>query len=113
LDTLFNQQVNTENKISCNSKIACVKSTLPVDGLAIELRKLLNKEINNIKVGSKKESRADTSFMAFSHYPRIKKPVVGMENKKNGYWRFCVVYRKLNALTKKDAFVLARMDEYI
>jgi hypothetical protein len=37
-------------------------------------------------------------------------PVV-MAKKKDGTWRFCVDYRMLNSLMKKDAFPLPRIDE--
>lgn len=31
-------------------------------------------------------------------------------HKKTGAWRFCVDYRKLNSVTKKDAFPLPRVE---
>ena len=34
-----------------------------------------------------------------------------MVKKKDGTWRFCVDYRKLNAITHKDAYRLPRIDE--
>ncbi|XP_056114186.1 uncharacterized protein LOC130090696 [Rhinichthys klamathensis goyatoka] len=37
-------------------------------------------------------------------------PIV-MVRKKDGSWRFCVDYRKLNSLTYKDAFPLPRIEE--
>lgn len=37
-------------------------------------------------------------------------PIV-MVRKKDGSWRFCVDYRKLNSLTHKDAFPLPRIEE--
>ena len=37
-------------------------------------------------------------------------PVV-MVKKKDGTWRMCIDYRKLNAVTRKDAFPLPRIDE--
>uniref|UniRef100_A0A8C1WKU1 Gypsy retrotransposon integrase-like protein 1 n=1 Tax=Cyprinus carpio TaxID=7962 RepID=A0A8C1WKU1_CYPCA len=37
-------------------------------------------------------------------------PIV-LVQKKNGAWRFCVDYRKLNQVTKKDAFPLPRIED--
>ena len=39
-------------------------------------------------------------------------PVV-LVRKKNGKLRFCVDYRKLNTITKKDAYPLSRIDEML
>ena len=37
-------------------------------------------------------------------------PVV-MVRKKNGEWRFCIDYRRLNAITQQDAYAIPRIDE--
>ena len=39
-------------------------------------------------------------------------PVV-LVKKKNGKLQFCVNYRKLNRITKKDAYLLLRIDEML
>lgn len=39
-------------------------------------------------------------------------PVV-LVRKKDGAWRFCVDYRKLNAVTKKDVHPLPRVDDVV
>jgi len=39
-------------------------------------------------------------------------PIV-LVKKKNGKMRFCVDYRKLNKVTKRDAYLLPRIDEIL
>lgn len=61
-----------------------------------ELRKLL-------------QGMLDSGVVSESSSPRAA-PIV-LVKKKDGTWRFCVDYRKLNALTHKDAFPLPRIEE--
>ena len=37
-------------------------------------------------------------------------PII-MVRKKDGSWRFCIDFRKLNSVTHKDAYPLPRIDE--
>ena len=43
-----------------------------------------------------------------SHSPRSS--TIVMVKKKDGTWRFCVYYRKVNAITHHDAHPLPRID---
>lgn len=38
---------------------------------------------------------------------------VGLVQKKDGTWRFCVEYCRLNTITRKDAYPLPRMDDVL
>ncbi|KZR98563.1 Uncharacterized protein APZ42_005953, partial [Daphnia magna] len=57
----------------------------------------------------KVQEMLEADVIRYSHSPWAS-PVVLVE-KKNGEVRFCVDYRKLNSITKKDSFPMPRIDE--
>ncbi|UYV78594.1 hypothetical protein LAZ67_16002094, partial [Cordylochernes scorpioides] len=63
-------------------------------------RKIIQQEVDRIM---------KQDIIQFSESP-WSSPVV-LVKKKNGSWRFCVDYRRLNKITKKDVYPLARVDD--
>jgi hypothetical protein len=53
----------------------------------------------------------DTGLITTSTSP-FASPVL-LVQKKNGFWRFCVDYRKLNAITVKNKFPMPLVDEIL
>jgi len=63
--------------------------------------------------GRKRKKRsADKSGIFWTAHSAWSSPVV-LIRKKNGSWRLCVDYRKLNSGTIQDAYPLPRIDEYL
>ena len=71
----------------------------PLKRISVALRNTVNEEVT--KMLGKGVVRPSTSPWS--------SPVVMA--KKDGTWRFCVDYRKLNAVTHQDAYPLPRVDE--
>ncbi|KAG1940729.1 interleukin-1 receptor accessory protein-like 1-A [Pimephales promelas] len=78
----------------CSTKQRAVSASAPT--LYSEIRTLLNGMLDG---GIIRESSSPWAA-----------PIV-LVRKKTGAWRFCVDYRKLNSVTKKDAFPLPRIED--
>ncbi|UYV63051.1 hypothetical protein LAZ67_2002979 [Cordylochernes scorpioides] len=63
-------------------------------------RKIIQQEVDRMM---------EQNIIQFSESP-WSSPVV-LVKKKNGSWRFCVDYRRLNKITKKDVYPLPRVDD--
>ena len=72
----------------------------PIRRQPVALRKTVQEEIH--KMLKNKVIRPSTSPWS--------SPII-MVRKKDGSWRFCIDYRKLNSVTHKDAYPLPRIDE--
>ena len=85
-------QIHTDNSTPIRQHARRIPS-----GLREEARKLVQEMLK-------------TDIIQPSSSPWSSSPIV-LERKKDGSLRFCVDYRKVNAVTKKDAYPLPRVDE--
>jgi len=85
-----------------------VKHTIPTTGLPIQQPMRCLPEALKGAVQNEVERMLDQNVIQPSASP-WSSPVV-MVKKKDGLWRFCVDYRKLNSVTHHDAYPLPRID---
>ncbi|KAI9554949.1 hypothetical protein GHT06_020230 [Daphnia sinensis] len=87
-----------------------IKHTIDTQGRG-PLRQRPYRVTNNQRklLDDKVQEMLEADVIRYSHSPWAS-PVVLVE-KKNGEVRFCVDYRKLNSITKKDSFPMPRIDE--
>jgi hypothetical protein len=68
-------------------------------------------QVKKVEINRQIDEMLATGLIVPSKSPWLS-PVV-LVKKKNGKWRMCIDYRKLNAITKKDSFPLPRIDDVL